>query len=113
MLEEKQDDDISERDRIVNEYEVEHPDGSTTCVFFAVDARIPPVLIRTTQRERLLSKRILITIDSWPSDSPYPLGHYVKTMGVTGVKDVETEVLLHEHNIPCDPFPAKVNIDTQ
>lgn len=113
MLEEKQDDDISERDRIVNEYEVEHPDGSTTCVFFAVDARIPPVLIRTTQRERLLSKRILIAIDSWPSDSPYPLGHYVKTMGVTGVKDVETEVLLHEHNIPCDPFPAKVNIDTQ
>ncbi|GFH54366.1 exosome complex exonuclease DIS3/RRP44 [Chaetoceros tenuissimus] len=108
MLEEKQDDDISERDRIVNEYEVEHPDGSTTCVFFAVDARIPPVLIRTTQRERLLSKRILIAIDSWPSDSPYPLGHYVKTMGVTGVKDVETEVLLHEHNIPCDPFPAKV-----
>jgi len=101
--------DISERERIASEHEVEHPDGSTTCVFFAVDARVPPVLVRTTQRERLLSKRILIAIDSWPADSPYPLGHYVKTMGDTGAMDVETEVLLHEHNIPCDPFPAKVS----
>ncbi len=58
-------------------------------------------------------KRILIAIDSWPADSPFPLGHYVKTMGDTGSKDVETEVLLHEHNIPCDPFPAKVSyLDT-
>ena len=104
--EEKQ--ELSERERIAREHEVEHPNGSTTCVFFAVDATIPPVLVRTTQRERLLSKRILIAIDSWPADSPYPLGHYVKTMGDTGDKDVETEVLLHEHNIPCDPFPAKV-----
>jgi exosome complex exonuclease DIS3/RRP44 len=97
-----------EREEIARLNEVEHLDGSTTCVFFAVDARIPPVLVRTTQRERLLGKRILIAIDSWPSDSPYPLGHYVKTLGDTGMKDVETEVLLHEHNIPCDPFPAKV-----
>jgi exosome complex exonuclease DIS3/RRP44 len=102
--------DISEREGIASENEVEHPDGSTTCVFFAVDQRVPPVLVRTTQRERLLSKRILIAIDSWPADSPYPLGHYVKTMGDTGAKDVETEVLLHEHNIPCDPFPAKVSL---
>jgi exosome complex exonuclease DIS3/RRP44 len=96
------------RDLIAKEFETEHPDGTTTCVFFAVDARIPPVLVRTSQRERLLGKRILIAIDSWPTESKYPLGHYVKTIGDTGGKDVETEVLLHEHNIPCDPFPAKV-----
>lgn len=100
--------EICEREQIVKMNEVEHSDGSTTCVFFPVDARVPPVLVRTTQRERLLSKRILIAIDSWPADSPYPLGHYVKTLGDTGMKDVETEVLLHEHNIPCEPFPAKV-----
>lgn len=99
----------SPRDLIAKEFETEHPDGTTTCVFFAVDARIPPVLVRTSQRERLLGKRILIAIDSWPTESKYPLGHYVKTIGDTGGKDVETEVLLHEHNIPCDPFPAKVS----
>ena len=97
-------------DSIADECEAEHADGSSTCVFFAVDARIPPILIRTTQKERLLGKRILCAIDSWPVDSPYPLGHYVKTIGEAGSKDVETEVLLHEHDIPCDPFPAKVSI---
>jgi exosome complex exonuclease DIS3/RRP44 len=98
----------TERYRICNEYEVEHSDGTITCVFFAVDKRIPPVLLKTTQRDRLIGKRILIAVDSWPANSKYPLGHYVQTIGDIGGKDVETEVLLHEHNIPCDPFPAKV-----
>lgn len=100
----------SKRDETANEFETEHPDGTITCVFYAVDARIPPVLVRTTQRDRLIGKRILIAIDSWPSNSKFPLGHYVKTIGDTGLKDVETEVLLHEHNIPCEPFPAKVRV---
>ena len=98
----------TEREVVADEHEVEHPDGTTTCVFFTVDGRVPPILLRTTQRDRLLGRRILVAIDSWPVDSRYPLGHYVKTLGESGNKDVETEVLLHEHNIPCDPFPAKV-----
>jgi exosome complex exonuclease DIS3/RRP44 len=98
----------TEREAIADEHEVEHSDGTTTCVFFAVDGRVPPILLRTSQRDRLLGHRILVAIDSWPVDSRYPLGHYVKTIGESGNKDVETEVLLHEHNIPCDPFPAKV-----
>ena len=96
------------RDEIAAKYEVEHADGSTTCVFFAVDTKIPPVLIRTSQRDRLVGQRILVAIDSWPSTSPYPLGHYVKSMGEAGSKDVETAVLLHQHKIPHEPFPAKV-----
>jgi len=102
--------DLQTRSSIVEKCEADHTDGTSTCVFFAVDARIPPILVRTTQKERLLGKRILVAIDSWPSDSPYPLGHYVKTIGEAGIKDVETEVLLHEHDIPCDPFPAKVRM---
>ena len=98
----------TERDEIVKTHEVEHTDGSSSCVFFAVDRRIPPILIRTTQRERLIGRRILVSIDSWPVDSRYPLGHYVRTLGPIGEKDVETQVLLHEHNIPCEPFSAKV-----
>ena len=54
--------------------------------------QIPPVLVQTTQRDR-----IFIAIDSWTSDSQFPLGHFVRTLGDIGVTDVEKEVLLHEH----------------
>lgn len=98
----------TERDGIAEACEADHPDGTSTSVFFAVDPRLPPVLLRTCRRDQLLGRRILVAIDSWPADSPHPLGHYVRTLGESGLKDVETEVLLHEHDIPCDPFPAKV-----
>jgi exosome complex exonuclease DIS3/RRP44 len=93
---------------ITETHEREHNDGTTTCVFFAVDKRMPPILVRTSQRHRLLGQRIIVTMDSWPSTSPYPLGHYVRSIGPAGTKDVETQVLLHEHNIPYEPFTAAV-----
>lgn len=99
---------LSEKDRIAAECEHEHADGSVTCVFFPVDDKIPPILIRTTQRERLFRQRIVVAVDSWPAHSPYPLGHYSKTLGLAGSKEVETEVLLLQHNIPYEPFPAAV-----
>ena len=100
---------IHPHDVIAARHEREHPDGITsTVVFFSIDQRIPPILLRTTQRERLVGMRILVSIDSWPIDSEYPLGHYVQTLGVTGTKDTETMVLLQEFRIPCEPFPAKV-----
>jgi exosome complex exonuclease DIS3/RRP44 len=98
----------SEREEIAKAYEEEHADGTATCVFFAVDKRVPPILIRTSQRDRLLGQRILVAMDSWPITSLYPLGHYVKALGSIGNVSVETQVVLHEFNIPCDPFPAKV-----
>ena len=100
----------TERDEIASKHEMEHADGSTTCVFFPVDKKIPPILMRTTQRERLVGQRILVSMDSWPSHSPFPLGHYVRTIGQAGSKDVETQVLLQQHKIPHDPFPAKVRV---
>ena len=36
------------------------------------------------------------------------MGHYIWTLGNTGLKYVETEVLLHEHNILCDNPPVSV-----
>ena len=102
-------DDLHPHDIIAAKHEREHPDGITsTVVFFSIDQRVPPILLRTTQRDRLVGMRILVSIDSWPADSEYPLGHYVKTLGVAGTKDTETEVLLQEFRIPCEPFPAKV-----
>mmetsp|Transcript_26940 Transcript_26940/g.41743 ORF Transcript_26940/g.41743 Transcript_26940/m.41743 type:complete len:1137 (+) Transcript_26940:222-3632(+) len=109
-VEKKEDNDTPHpHDVIAEKHEREHADGVTsTVVFFPIDNRIPPILLRTTQRDRLVGMRILVSIDSWPADSEYPLGHYVKTLGVTGTKDTETQVLLQEFRIPCEPFPAKV-----
>ena len=98
----------TERERIASEFEREHKDGSMTCVFFAVDKKVPPILIRTTQRDRLLGQRIVVALDSWPAHSKFPLGHYVKKIGKAGTKEVETEVLLQEHSIPHEPFSAAV-----
>ncbi|KAL3765917.1 hypothetical protein ACHAW5_003885 [Stephanodiscus triporus] len=100
---------VHPHDVIAARHEREHPDGITsTVVFFSIDQRVPPILLRTTQRERLVGMRILVSMDSWPADSEFPLGHYVRTLGVAGTKDTETQVLLQEFRIPCEPFPAKV-----
>jgi exosome complex exonuclease DIS3/RRP44 len=98
----------SERELIAAHYEREHADGSMTCVFFPIDKKVSPILIRTAQRDRLLGQRIIVAMDSWPAGSPFPLGHYVRTIGVAGSKDVETQVLLQQFDIPHDPFPAAV-----
>jgi exosome complex exonuclease DIS3/RRP44 len=99
---------VSEQERIATECERGHPDGSTTCVFFPVDRKVPPILIRTTQRERFLGQRIVVAMDSWPAHSQYPLGHYVETIGPAGSKDVETKIILQEYKIAHEPFPAAV-----
>jgi exosome complex exonuclease DIS3/RRP44 len=96
------------RATIVEQYEGVHADGSHTVVLFPVDDKIPPILFRTTRRERLLGQRILVSLDSWPTESAYPVGHYIRTMGPAGSKDVETAVLLEEHKIPHEEFSAAV-----
>jgi len=88
--------------------EQEHSDGSTTCVFVPVNPQIPPILIRTSQRDRWVGQRLVVAVDSWPADSPLPLGHYTKTLGKIGDKAVETQVLLLQHKIPYEAFPAAV-----
>ena len=40
----------------------------------------------------LMDKRIVVVIDSWEPDSMYPAGHYVRTLGVIGERETETEV---------------------
>ncbi|CAK4376014.1 unnamed protein product [Aphanomyces euteiches] len=78
------------------------------CLFVPVDRKIPKIRITTRQYDTLLDKRIVVAIDSWPVDSRFPLGHYVKTLGVIGDKETETQVLLLEHDIPCEQFSDKV-----
>ena len=81
---------------------------ASSCVFRPVDTRVPPIRIATRRASELQTKRILVTIDTWPADSALPLGHYVYTIGDDGVKDVETQVLLHEFDVPHAEFNADV-----
>lgn len=71
---------------------------------FAPDARqIPAVRIQTKQSAALQGMRIVVVIDSWPADSKNPLGHFVRLLGPIGDPEVETEVVLIEHEVPYQP----------
>ncbi|KAE9417136.1 hypothetical protein Angca_008174, partial [Angiostrongylus cantonensis] len=56
----------------------------------------------------LENQRIVVSIDQWPRDSSYPLGHYVRALGKIGDREIENEVLLLEHDIPHAPFSDAV-----
>ncbi|KAI9991819.1 hypothetical protein PInf_017190 [Phytophthora infestans] len=82
--------------------------ASGSCLVVPVDRKVPKIKIQTRQQEALMDKRVLVAIDSWPAYSKFPLGHYVRTLGVIGDKETETTVLLLEHDIPCDQFSDEV-----
>lgn len=77
-------------------------------LFLSVNKKIPKIKINSRQIDVLMDKRILVAIDSWPADSFYPLGHYVRTLGTIGDRDCETQVLLIEHEIPTAPWSDDV-----
>ena len=51
---------------------------------------------------------VQISIDSWPRNSQYPLGHYKKCIGNVGDREAENEALLLEHNVDDQPFASGV-----
>ncbi|KAI9489424.1 mitotic control protein dis3 [Zychaea mexicana] len=85
--------------------------GSTAAenvIFRAIDRRIPGIKIKTTQAHSLLGARIVVAVDSWPANSVLPLGHFVKSLGSSGDRETETEVLLLEHDVPYQEFSKRV-----
>ncbi|PIA18366.1 RNB-domain-containing protein [Coemansia reversa NRRL 1564] len=77
----------------------------------AMDRRIPKLKIRTRQADALAGQRFVVAIDSWPKESRYPQGHFVRALGNAGDKATETEVLLLEHDVPFQPFTQNVRAD--
>ncbi|KAH9505754.1 exosome catalytic subunit dis3 [Bulinus truncatus] len=80
----------------------------TRHLFIPAEKRIPKIRIETRQAEALTSKRIIVAIDSWPRNSRYPLGHFVRCLGGVGDKETENEVLLLEHDVPHSNFSEAV-----
>jgi exosome complex exonuclease DIS3/RRP44 len=77
-------------------------------VFLPLNGRIPRIRVRTRQSSTLRDQRIVVAVDGWSRYSVYPMGHYVRTVGAVGSKEVESEVLLLEHDIPFEPFTQAV-----
>lgn len=79
-----------------------------TVFVIPMDKRIPKIRLRTRLSSELRGKRIVITIDSWDTDSRYPVGHFVRTLGEVEAKGAETEALLLEYDVQYRPFPRTV-----
>lgn len=87
----------------------EHSSGRSERVLVCpYDVRIPKVRITTRQVEELKNHRIVVCIDSWPVDSQYPNGHFVRTIGPIGDIDTETMAQLIEHGITITPFSKAI-----
>ncbi|XP_072940126.1 exosome complex exonuclease RRP44 [Epargyreus clarus] len=82
--------------------------GAVRHLFIPAEKRVPRVRIETRQSELLAAQRILVALDSWPRNSRYPLGHFVRALGKIGSKDAENEVILLEHDVPHARFSEAV-----
>lgn len=43
-------------------------------------------------------------IDNWKTDSLYPFGHFIRSLGLIGELKTETSVILVEHSLLTLPF---------
>lgn len=72
------------------------------------ERKIPKIRIETRQYGVLSKQRVIVAIDSWPRNSRYPLGHFVRALGNIGDKATENEVILLEHDVPHSRFSDAV-----
>ncbi|KAK1124762.1 hypothetical protein K0M31_006122 [Melipona bicolor] len=79
-------------------------EGNVRHIFVPAERKIPKIRIETRQYTVLCKQRIIVAIDSWPRNSRYPLGHFVRALGEIGNKTTENEVILLEHDIPHSRF---------
>ncbi|XP_050293944.1 exosome complex exonuclease RRP44 [Anthonomus grandis grandis] len=77
-------------------------------IFVPANRSIPKVRIETRQAEFLRTQKLIVTIDSWPRNSRYPHGHFVRALGRIGSQDTENEVVLLEHDVPHSQFSEDV-----
>ncbi|CDR95624.1 RNB-like domain containing protein, putative [Babesia bigemina] len=75
-------------------------------VFVPVDARIPFIFIDTRKSGELDGKRIVVAIDSWDRFSRKPCGHWVEVLGDVEDMEVESAVILREHDVITRDFPS-------
>lgn len=78
------------------------------CFVVLMDKVLPRLRIRTRRAKELLGQRIVVAVDSWPSTSKFPQGHFVRSLGAIESAEAETEALLLEHDVEYRPFSKNV-----
>ncbi|KAF9973845.1 DIS3 mitotic control [Actinomortierella ambigua] len=74
-------------------------DGGSFYLVVPLDPVIPKIRIRHHTPRSLVSQRIVVRMDSWPVDSQYPNGHFVRRLGPAHDLDTEVAAILIEHGI--------------
>ena len=82
---------------------------ATRVLAVPLDRRLPKVRISTASRRAGVDQRIVVVLDQWPRDSPYPEGHYVRSLGPLGDVDAETQAVLLEADVDDRPFAPAVH----
>eukprot|EP01104_Vermistella_antarctica_P002218 TRINITY_DN1239_c0_g1_i1.p1 TRINITY_DN1239_c0_g1~~TRINITY_DN1239_c0_g1_i1.p1 ORF type:complete len:1420 (+),score=301.75 TRINITY_DN1239_c0_g1_i1:275-4534(+) len=72
-----------------------------------MDKKIPKIRIGTRQAVQLSNARIVVTLDSWDTDSHYPRGHYVRNLGEIGERETAIGAILVENEVRTEPFGTK------
>lgn len=88
--------------------DTETTNASQTCLVILMDKLLPKIRIKTRKAKELIGRRIVVSVDSWPSNSMYPQGHFVRSLGDVESVDAEREALLIEHNVEYRPFSKAV-----
>ncbi len=69
-----------------------------------MDETIPKIRIRTHQSHLLSNQRLLVQIDEWMTDSKYPTGVYLRSLGRIDSLETGVRCILHELQIHHPPF---------
>ncbi|WPK26734.1 hypothetical protein PUMCH_004094 [Australozyma saopauloensis] len=86
----------------------ETSNASQTCFVILMDKVLPKIRIKTRKAKELLGQRIVVSVDAWPSNSKYPQGHFVRSLGAIETEGAEREALLIEHDVEYRPFSKAV-----
>ncbi|KAJ2470315.1 hypothetical protein GGI02_003010, partial [Coemansia sp. RSA 2322] len=86
--------------------------GGTRHLAVPVDAAVPKIRMHYADAAALARRYFVVAIDEWPCDSLYPLGHFVRPLGLVGDLDAEVDVILVERQIAVSQaalrFPVAV-----
>lgn len=80
----------------------------TQHLFVPQAKKMPLVRIETRQYDILKDQRIVVAIDSWPRESKFPRGHYIRALGPIGDTLTENESVLLEFDVPHESFTKNV-----
>lgn len=80
------------------------PESAGWVVVTPWDRKIPRIRMFTTRPTQLAKERFIVRIDRWDTNSNYPHGHFVQSLGPIGDLETETQTILVEHGLLHRPF---------